>query len=61
LLAENSVSYETNENPKYGHPQKSVEESLVARGALGLFQKFSVSMLKRLQMVIKNEGNMTKY
>jgi len=29
--------------------------------ALGLFQKFSASMLKRLQMVTKNKGNMTKY
>ena len=49
------------ENPKSGHPQKSVEKGLVPGGALGLFQKFCVSMLKRLQMVIKNKGNMTKY
>jgi len=61
LLADNQVSYETKENPRYGHPQKSVEESWVPGGALGLFQKFSVSMLKPLQMVIKSKGNMTKY
>jgi len=60
-LVENKISYETKEDPKSGHLQKSVEKSLVPGGALGLFQKFSVSMLKHLQMVIKNNGNMTKY
>ena len=41
--------------------KKSVEESSVPGSALGLFQKFSASMLEHLQMVIKSKGNMTKY
>jgi len=60
-LAENEISYETKEDPKSGHPQKLAEKGLVPGSSLGLFQKFSVSMLKRLQMVIKNKGNMTRY
>ena len=40
---------------------KNQLKSLVPGGGLRSFQKFSVSMLKRLQMVIKNKGNMTKY
>jgi len=60
LLEDNLISYETKENPKR-HPQKSVEKGLVLGSSLGLFQKFSVSMLKRLQIVIKDKSNMTKY
>jgi len=60
LLAKNKISYEAKEDPIWA-PSKTIEKSLVPGGALGLFQKFSVSMLKHLQMVIKNNGIMTKY
>jgi len=40
---------------------KNQLKCLVPGGVLGLFQKFSVSMFKRLQMVIKNKDNMSKY
>jgi len=34
--------------PKFGHPQKSVEKSLVPGSAPGLFQRSNVSMFSKL-------------
>jgi len=55
------VSYETKENPKSGYLKKSVEKGLVPGGALDYFRILAFPCVTRLQMVIKNKGNMTKY